>query len=113
MSFIFPYGFRAITILLKITEISKNYGSVFGIIFQITDDILDEINSFNEIGKTPGKDKKQGKRTLLSVLGGEKAISFCEKLTADFIKKHKNEFNQNPVLEQLLIYNIKNLKNLN
>ena len=43
--------------------------------------IVDEINSFKEIDKTPGKDKKQGKRTLLSVLGEKKAISFCENLT--------------------------------
>ena len=32
------------------------------------DDFIDE-NTFKEIGKTPGKDKKQGKRTLLSIIG--------------------------------------------
>ena len=114
---LFEFSFAAPFILkeepLRRINFSKNYGSVFGIIFQITDDILDELNSFNEIGKTPGKDKKQGKRTLLSVLGGEKAISFCERLTNDFIKKYKSELKLNPVLEQLLNFNIKKLKNIN
>jgi len=91
-------------------KFGKNYGSVFGTIFQITDDILDEINSFKEMGKTPGKDKKQGKRTLLSVLGKIKAIDFCENLAEDFILKNNNEFSKYPILKKLLYYNIKKLK---
>ena len=81
---LFEFSFAAPFILkeepLHRINFAKTYGSVFGIIFIIADDILDEINSFKEIGKTPGKDKKQGKSTLLSVLGKEKAISFCENL---------------------------------
>ena len=114
---LFEFSFSAPFILKKESfrriNFSKNYGSVFGIIFQITDDILDEINSFKEIGKTPGKDKKQGKRTLLSVLGQKKAINFCEQLTADFIKKYKSEFKQNPILEDMLSLNIKKVKKIN
>jgi len=114
---LFEFSFSAPFILKKESfrriNFSKNYGSVFGIIFQITDDILDEINSFKEIGKTPGKDKKQGKRTLLSVLGQKKAINFCVQLTADFIKKYKSEFKQNPILEDMLSLNIKKVKKIN
>ena len=91
-------------------KFGKNYGSVFGTIFQITDDILDEIDSFKEIGKTPGKDKKQGKRTLLSLLGKIKAIEFCEKLADQFINKNKIYFSKYPVLGDLLYYNIEKLK---
>jgi farnesyl diphosphate synthase len=91
-------------------KFGKNYGSVFGTIFQITDDILDEINSFKEIGKTPGKDKKQGKRTLLSVLGKIKAIEFCDELAEVFIKKNKIQFSKYPALGDLLYYNIDKLK---
>ena len=91
-------------------KFGKNYGSVFGTIFQITDDILDEINSFKEIGKTPGKDKKQGKRTLLSVLGKIKAIEFCDKLAEKFINKNRNYFSRYPALGDLLYYNIEKLK---
>ena len=88
----------------------KNYGSVFGTIFQITDDLLDEINSFQEIGKTPGKDKKQGKTTLLSLMGKKKAVDYCAKLAEEFIKKNKSYFSKYPTLIDLLYYNIKKLK---
>ena len=111
---LFEFSFAA-PFIMKNKEINqikfgKNYGSVFGKIFQITDDILDEIHSFKEIGKTPGKDKKQGKRTLLSVLGKAKAINFCEKLACDFIKTHKYYFAKHPILKDLLYYNIEKLK---
>ena len=89
-------------------KFGKNYGSVFGTIFQITDDILDEINSFKEIGKTPGKDKKQGKRTLLSVLGKKKAIKFCDNLIEEFIGKNKTYLTKYP---KLVIYFIIIYKN--
>jgi geranylgeranyl pyrophosphate synthase len=91
-------------------KFGKNYGSVFGTIFQITDDILDEINSFKEIGKTPGKDKKQGKRTLLSILGKKKAIEFCDNLIEEFISKNKIYFSKYSELGDLLYYNIEKLK---
>jgi farnesyl diphosphate synthase len=111
---LFEFSFAAPLIIKneKISKIKfgKNYGSVFGTIFQITDDILDEINSFKQIGKTPGKDKKQGKRTLLSILGRAKAIEFCDKLAEEFIKKNKIYFSKYPTLRDLLYYNIKKLK---
>mgnify|MGYP003956177181 CR=1 FL=1 len=110
---LFEFSFAAPFILknegIKKINFSKNYGSVFGKIFQITDDILDEINSFKEIGKTPGKDKKQGKRTLLSAIGNVKAINFCELLVEDFIKKYKKELLDYPILKELLYYNIQKL----
>ena len=77
---------------------------------EMADDILDEINSFKEIGKTPGKDKKQGKRTLLSVIGKVKAMDFCEKLAEEFVKNNKKYISKNPILKDLLYYNIDKLK---
>ncbi len=111
---LFEFSFAAPFIIkdesISKIRFSKNYGLIFGTIFQIVDDILDEINSFKEIGKTPGKDKKQGKRTLLSVIGEKKVKNFCEKLSDDFIRKYKQEFSSYPILEKLLYYNIKKLK---
>ena len=111
---LFEFSFAAPFIIKNKTiqkiHFSKNYGSVFGTIFQITDDILDEINSFKEIGKTPGKDKKQGKRTLLSVIGKIKAIHFCEELAENFISTYKKEFLCYPILKEILLYSIKRLK---
>ena len=66
--------------------------------------------AFKEIGKTPGKDKKQGKRTLLSIIGKKNTINFCEEKIYNFIKNNKNEFNKYPILKELLNFNIKRLK---
>jgi len=111
---LFEFSFAAPFIIKneKVSEINfgKNYGCVFGTIFQITDDILDEINSFKEIGKTPGKDKEQGKRTLLSVIGEKKAINFCENLAEEFIENHRIYLSKYPILKDLLYYNIEKLK---
>jgi len=111
---LFEFSFAAPFIIkdksIKRIKFSKNYGSIFGRIFQIVDDLIDEVNSFKEIGKTPGKDKKQGKRTLLSVIGKTKAINYCEEIVENFIRKYKNEFSDNPILSDLLYYNISKLK---
>ena len=51
--------------LSVITEFAEK----FGLAFQICDDILDEISSFEEMGKTIGKDKEEGKLTYCSLYG--------------------------------------------
>ena len=89
---------------------SKNYGLLFGVIFQIIDDLLDEINSFKKIGKTPGKDRKQGKRTLQSIIGKKNIILYCENMVDEFLDKNKKEFIRNPILLELLEFNIQRLK---
>ena len=50
-------------------------GQKFGMAFQITDDILDEISTFEEMGKTLGKDKKAQKQTYVTVFGLDKSQS--------------------------------------
>lgn len=52
-----------------ITEFAKN----LGIAFQIADDILDEVSTFEKMGKTLGKDKNAGKLTYTSLYGMEKS----------------------------------------
>ena len=55
--------------LAKITE----FGKKFGLMFQVADDILDETSTFEKMGKTLGKDKKEGKLTYVSLYGLEEA----------------------------------------
>ena len=52
---------------IKEINFAEEFGKLFGLIFQIIDDILDDEGDFKSLGKTPGKDKKQGKCTLLSI----------------------------------------------
>ena len=51
--------------LTKIT----NFAQKLGVAFQISDDILDEISTFEEMGKTLGKDKNAGKLTYVTLYG--------------------------------------------
>ena len=111
---LFEFSFAAPFIIKgeskKRIEFSKMYGSTFGIIFQIIDDLIDEINSFKILGKTPGKDKKQGKRTLLSIIGKSKTIDYCDDIAKNLMIKNINEFKNNPNLKKILFYNINKLK---
>ncbi len=53
----------------EMDEFAKN----FGLAFQIYDDIMDEIATFEELGKTTGKDKNSGKLTFVSLYGIEES----------------------------------------
>ena len=52
-----------------------NFAQKFGLAFQIYDDIMDEVSSFAEMGKTTGKDKNSGKLTYVSLYGLDEAKS--------------------------------------
>ncbi len=56
----------------EIEEITK-FGQNLGIAFQIADDILDETSTFEQMGKTLGKDKAEGKLTYTNLYGLEKS----------------------------------------
>ena len=49
------------------------YANCLGLLFQITDDILDVTGTIEELGKTPGSDIRQHKSTYVSLLGLEEA----------------------------------------
>ena len=57
----------------RIIEKFDKFATTFGMAFQIYDDIMDEISSFEEMGKTIGKDKNAGKLTYVSLYGLENA----------------------------------------
>ena len=58
------------------------YANCLGLLFQITDDILDVTGTIEELGKTPGSDIRQHKSTYVSLLGvegaKEQASSVCK-----------------------------------
>ena len=111
---LFEFSFASTFILAeepyKKIKFSKEYGSLFGIIFQIIDDLLDETNNINILGKTPGKDYKQGKSTIQNLIGKSEVINYCKKIVDEFIKRYENEFVKTPILEKLLKYNLYRLK---
>ena len=110
---LFEFSFSAPFILAdaKKSEIlfAKEFGMLFGLIFQIIDDLIDEIGTFKKIGKTPGKDVKQGKSTLLRLIGKKRVIDLCENKINIFAKRHKIRLKENPVLIELLEFGIKRI----
>lgn len=76
--------------LEAVTEFAQN----FGLAFQIADDILDEISTFEEMGKTLGKDKAEGKLTYVSVYGLEESkckLACLFEICHDIMKKQNFE----------------------
>ena len=55
--------------LEKVTDLAQK----LGVAFQISDDILDETSTFEEMGKTLGKDKNAGKLTYVTLYGLEES----------------------------------------
>ena len=111
---LFEFSFSAPFILSKAKDseikFSKEFGLVFGLIFQIIDDLIDEIGTLKKIGKTPGKDKKQGKSTLLGILGRESLIKFCYNKIYNFQNEYKNYLKKNKLLIELLKFGVERIK---
>ncbi len=57
----------------------RTYGYHLGMLFQITDDILDSVGSTEEMGKTAGKDEAEHKTTYVTLHGLEKARTLAQK----------------------------------
>lgn len=63
-------------------ELDK-FGYAFGMLFQLTDDILDEVGQFEKLGKSIGKDKNGHKLTGVRVYGLAKAKVRADVYAAD------------------------------
>ncbi len=75
----------------KIEAMTK-YAQYFGHAFQIYDDILDEISTFEEIGKTPKKDANVEKSNYVTLFGIDKAkerVKFLTDNACDILHKEK------------------------
>ena len=110
---LFEFSFSAPFILKDKSKIdiqfAKDYGMLFGLIFQIIDDLIDEIGTFKKIGKTPGKDVKLGKTTLLILIGDKQVIDLCNNKINTFIKKYKKKVSQNSMLIKMLEFGMSRL----
>jgi geranylgeranyl diphosphate synthase type II len=60
-----------------------SYGRALGLLFQVTDDILDETGSFEEMGKVVAKDRERGKLTFPAAFGMEAALARADELSAE------------------------------
>ena len=68
-------------------NILNSYGEKLGLVFQITDDLLDVEGTLEVVGKTVQKDKASGKATFVSLLGIDKARQKAEILSEEAISE--------------------------
>jgi farnesyl diphosphate synthase len=59
------------------------YAKAIGLAFQVVDDVLDYDASTATLGKTAGKDSKQGKPTYVSLMGLPSARELAQELRAE------------------------------
>lgn len=85
----------------EIEEITE-FGQLMGVAFQIADDILDETSTFEEMGKTMGKDKEAGKLTYTTLYGLEKAKADLNNLVNKCFQILADNNLQSEVFEQIL-----------
>lgn len=80
----------------------EDFGQKLGFAFQICDDILDETSTFEEMGKTMGKDKNAGKLTYTALFGLEKAkceVNCLLEAAYDILKKQNI---QSEIFEEII-----------
>ena len=69
----------------KLLKRLREYGLKVGLGFQIADDILDVCGTSEELGKTSGKDARQGKQTYPAVVGLGKSRELAGKLADEAV----------------------------
>lgn len=70
----------------------KKIGLDIGLLFQITDDLLDLYGDINKTGKPTRRDKQKGKATVIKSLGVNKTIEFCYELLDNITDKLENKY---------------------
>ena len=85
----------------KEIEALHNYAQYLGLLFQITDDILDKTGDSKLLGKEVGSDEKSNKSTYVSLLGLEDAKAKAKE-TAEAAKKELKHFKDKQFLTKLI-----------
>ena len=85
-------------------------GSDIGLLFQITDDLIDYKGDPKKVGKKTKKDIKLGKATLISLLGYKKAVIYSEKLKIKIQKKIMKYNQKSKNLNETINYILKRSK---
>ena len=74
----------------KKRKILKKIGLDIGLLFQITDDLIDSKGNSKIVGKPTKMDKNKGKPTLVNLLGYKKTLNFANNLKNKINKKIQN-----------------------
>ncbi len=79
----------------------SNYASKLGLLFQITDDLLDITQTTEVLGKTAGKDLTAEKATYPSIYGIEESQKLAEKVYTEAINELNNLEKPTEILREI------------
>ena len=71
----------------KVLRFFEKIGYEIGLLFQITDDLIDYKGMEKKAGKKTKKDTKKGKATLISLLGYKNTIKYTNKIKNNILNK--------------------------
>lgn len=81
------------------------YGTLLGLAFQVTDDLLDVCGTSEDMGKRVGKDAEHGKLTYPGLLGEHEARAYAAQLTEE-AKKVLSVFGSDAILLEMMADNV-------
>jgi len=82
----------------------EKIGSDIGLLFQISDDLIDHKGNSKIAGKKTGKDQKKGKATLIGLLGYNNAVKYCNSLIININNKLQKYSSNSKKIKQTLEY---------
>ena len=85
----------------------QSLGNEIGLLFQISDDLIDYKGNSKIAGKKTGKDKKKGKATLIGLLGYNNAVKYCNSLIININKKLQKYGSNSKKIKHTLEYILK------
>ena len=91
-------------------KLFEKIGSEIGLLFQITDDLIDYKGKALKVGKKTNKDQRQGKATLISLLGYQNTIIYGEKIKSKIMNKLKKYGSKSKNINETLNYILKRKK---
>lgn len=87
-----------------------NYGESLGLLFQITDDVLDATQTTETLGKTAGKDAAAAKATYVSLYGLDAARQLAETVHAAALRELEKTGGENGLLREIADFILKRQK---
>ena len=95
---LFGFCCESVGILKKLSKKKRNFlkniGIEIGLLFQITDDLIDYQSNHKSVGKLIKNDEKKGKATLINLYGYSKTLILAKKLKNSLDNKLKKYGNK-------------------
>ncbi len=89
---------------VNVLRFFEKIGLEIGLLFQITDDLIDYKGISKKVGKKTKKDEKKGKATLISLLGYKNTIKYNNSIKNNILNKLKYYKNKSKNLKETVLF---------